>query len=61
MINNHKIQKKKKLPTKSNAKLNPITIFLQQREITKTQLTTFSQIPNAAESLQITMNPYLMG
>ena len=34
---------------------------LQQHEITKSQLTNFSQKPNAAESLQITMNPYLMG
>ena len=35
--------------------------YLQQHEITKNQLTNFSQIPNAAESLQMTMNPYLMG
>ena len=35
--------------------------YLQQHEITKTQLTNFSQIPNAAESLLMTMNPYLMG
>ena len=27
----------------------------------KNQLTNFSQIPNAAESLQMTMNPYPMG
>ena len=33
----------------------------QQHEVTKNQLTNFSQIPNAAESLQMTMNPYLMG
>ena len=33
--------------------------YLQQ--ITKTELTVFCQIPNAAESLQMTMNPYLMG
>ena len=35
--------------------------YLLQLEITKNQLTNFSQIPNAAESLQLTMNPYLMG
>ena len=35
--------------------------YLQQHEITKNQFTNFSQIPNAAESLQMTMNPYLMG
>ena len=29
--------------------------------MTKTQLTNFSQIPIATESLQMTMNPYLMG
>ena len=33
--------------------------YLRQDEITKTQLTKFSQIPNAAEPLQMTMNPYL--
>ena len=35
--------------------------YLQQHKITKIQLTNFSQLPNAAESLQMTMNPYLMG
>ena len=35
--------------------------YFQQHEITKSQLTNFSQIPHAAESLQMTMNPYLMG
>ena len=35
--------------------------YLQQHEITKNQLSKFSQRPNAAESLQMTMNPYLMG
>ena len=35
--------------------------YLQQHEITKNQLSNFSQMPNAAESLQMTMNPYLMG
>ena len=39
----------------------PLPYYLQQHEITKNQLTNFSQIPNAAESLQMTMNPYLMG
>ena len=35
--------------------------YLQQHELTKNQLTNFSQKPNAAESLQMTMSPYLMG
>ena len=35
--------------------------YLQQHEITKSQLTIFSQLPHAAESLQMTMNLYLMG
>ena len=35
--------------------------YLQQHEITKTQFTNFSQLKKAAESLQLTMNPYLMG
>ena len=39
----------------------PLPYYLQQHEITKNQLTNFSQIPNAAESLQMTINPYLMG
>ena len=39
----------------------PLPNYLQQHEITKTQLTNVSQTPNAAESLQITMNPNLMG
>ena len=39
----------------------PLPYYLQQHESTKNQLTKFSQIPNAAESLQMTMNPYLMG
>ena len=37
----------------------PLPYYLQQHEITKNQLTNFSQMPKAAESLQ--MNPYLMG
>ena len=39
----------------------PLPYYLQQHEITKNQLSNFSQMPNAAESLQMTMNPYLMG
>ena len=39
----------------------PLPYYLQQHEITKNQLSNFSQMPNAAESPQMTMNPYLMG
>ena len=39
----------------------PLPYYLQQHEITKNQLSNFSQMPNAAESLQMFMNPYLMG
>ena len=39
----------------------PLPYYLQQHGITKTQLKIFSLIPNATESLQMTMNPYLMG
>ena len=38
-----------------------LPFYLQEHETTKTQLTNFSQKPNAAESLQMTMIPYLMG
>ena len=38
----------------------PLPYYLQQHETTKNQLSNFSQMPNAAESLQMTMNPYLM-
>ena len=38
-----------------------LLFYLQQHEIAKSQLTIFSQIPNAAESLQTTMNQYPMG
>ena len=38
----------------------PLPYYLQQHEITKNQLSNFSQMPNAAKSLQMTMNPYLM-
>ena len=39
----------------------PLPYYLQQHEITKNQLSNFSQMPIAAESLHVTMNPYLMG
>ena len=39
----------------------PLFSYLKQHEITKSQLTIFSQMPNAADSLQMTMSPYLMG
>ena len=39
----------------------PLPYYLQQHEITKNQLSNFSIMPNAAESLQMFMNPYLMG
>ena len=39
----------------------PLPYYLQQHEITKNRFSNFSQMPNAAESLQMTMNPYLMG
>ena len=39
----------------------PLPYYLQQYEITKSQLTNFSQMPHVAESLQMTMNPYLKG
>ena len=39
----------------------PLPYYLHQHEITKSQLTNFSQMPHSAESLQMTMNPYLMG
>ena len=39
----------------------PLPYYLQQHEITKNLFSNFSQMPNAAESLQMTMNPYLMG
>ena len=38
-----------------------LSYYLQQHEITKRQLTSFSHMAPAAESLQMTMNPYLMG
>ena len=36
-------------------------IISNNMKITRNQLSNFSQMPNAAESLQMTMNPYLMG
>ena len=48
------------IPTQMQNEI-PLPYYLQQHELTKNQLTNFSQIPNAAESLQMTMNPYLMG
>ena len=39
----------------------PLPHYLQQHETTKSQITKFSQMPNAAKLLQMTMNPYLMG
>ena len=39
----------------------PLPYYFQQHKITQNQLTNFSQMPNAAESLQMTMNPYIMG
>ena len=39
----------------------PLPYYLQQLEITKSQPKNFSKMPNAAVSLQMTMNPYLMG
>ena len=39
----------------------PLPYYLQQHEITKNQLSNFSQVPNTVESLQMNMNPYLMG
>ena len=40
---------------------NPLPYYLQQHEKTKSQLTNFSQMPNAAESFQMAMNLYLKG
>ena len=39
----------------------PLPFYLQHHGITKSQLANFSQLPNAAEPLQMTKNPYLMG
>ena len=47
-------------PTQMHNKI-PLPYYLQQHEITKSQPTKISQKPKAAESLQMTMNPYLMG
>ena len=47
-------------PTQTQNEI-PLPYYLQQHEITKNHFSNFSQRPNAAESLQMTMNPYLMG
>ena len=47
-------------PTQMHNEIS-LPYYLQQHEITKSQLTNFSQMPQAVESLQMTMNPYLMG
>ena len=39
----------------------PLPYYLQKHEIAKSQRKIFSQMPHAAETLQMTMNPYLMG
>ena len=39
----------------------PLLYYLQKPEITKDKLTNFTKIANTVQSLQITMNPYLMG
>ena len=54
-VNTHSNQ-----PTQMHNEI-PLPYYLQQHEITKIQLTNFSQMPHAAKSLQMTMNPYLMG
>ena len=53
-INTHSYQ-----PTQMQNEI-PLPYFLQQPEITNTQLTNFSQRPNAAESSRMTMNPYIL-
>ena len=65
--NQQKMQSKNHIKTQSyhaNPMKNKILIcyYLKQHEITKTktQFTNFTQIPNTAESLQMTMNTYLM-
>ena len=39
----------------------PLSYNLQQHEISKIQFTNFTHITNAAESLQMSINPYFMG
>ena len=39
----------------------PLPYKIKKHEITKTQITNFTQLPNAAVSLQMTMKSYLMG
>ena len=38
----------------------PLPYYLQQPEITKDKFTSFTLLPNTVQSLQITMNPYLI-
>ena len=38
----------------------PLPSYLQQHEITKTQPENFTQKSNTAETLQMTMNSYLL-
>ena len=46
---------------KIKSKKKSITLLLQLHKTTRTQLTKFSKKPYAAESVQLTMNPNLMG
>ena len=39
---------------------NPLPFYRQRHEIAKSRLSNFSKKTNKAESLQMTMNPYLM-
>ena len=39
----------------------PLLFYLQKPEITKDKLTNFTKIANTVQSLQIRMNPFLMG
>ena len=41
----------------SMKKMFPLPYYFQQHEITKNQLNNFTQIPNTAASIQMTMNP----
>ena len=49
------------IPTNSNAKQNPTAILFTKTRNNKRPTNKFSQMPHAAESLEMTMNPYLMG
>ena len=39
----------------------PLPYYLKQQELSKSRLTNFSEIALAAESVQVIMNPYIMG